>query len=91
MEFLVKDSQDSLLPCIILIKICSNFGFINSSLGFANITAPKMKGNIIKSSVSIVAWACPLVKLYLFSVLSDFEFSSSTHYIVHWERKYPNV
>lgn len=79
MEFLEKGSEESLLPCIILIKFCSKFGFINSSLGSVTITAPNTKGNFIKSSVATVTWdwACPLVKLRLFSVLSYLEFTSS--------------
>lgn len=92
MEFLEKGSEDSLLPCIILIKFCSKFGFINSSLCSVNITAPSTKGNIIKSSVSTITWdwVCVSMKLHLSSVLSYLEFTSSTNSAVHWERKYPS-
>lgn len=92
MEFLEKGSEDSLLPCTILIKFCSKFGFINSSLGSVNITAPNTTGNVIKSFVSTVTWVwvCALVKLHLFSVLSYLEFSSSTNCTAHRERKYPS-
>lgn len=55
MEFLEGASEDTLLPCIILIKFCSKFGFFNSSLGSVNTTAPHTKGSIIKSSVLTVA------------------------------------